>query len=102
MMSQDQKKIKCGVAGVGYLGQHHARIYNELDQCELVGVFDPDHKVLEKISAEQDCVAFKSLEDLARSCEAVSVVAPYRFTCRSINSNHARGLPCFNRKTTMR
>ena len=76
MMSQDQKRIRCGVAGVGYLGQHHARIYNELDQCELVGVFDPDHKVLEKISAEQDCVAFKSLEDLARSCEAVSVVAP--------------------------
>ena len=76
MMSQDQKRIRCGVAGVGYLGQHHARIYNELDKCELVGVFDPDHKVLEKISAEQDCVAFKSLEDLARSCEAVSVVAP--------------------------
>ena len=30
--------IKCGVAGVGYLGKHHARIYDSLDGCELVGV----------------------------------------------------------------
>ena len=28
--------IKCGVAGVGYLGKHHARIYDSLDGCELV------------------------------------------------------------------
>ena len=33
-------KLKCGVAGVGYLGQHHARIYSELDSAELVGIYD--------------------------------------------------------------
>ena len=30
--------LRCGVVGVGYLGRHHARIYHELDDCELVGV----------------------------------------------------------------
>ena len=35
-----RKKIKCGVAGVGYLGQHHARIYQALPTSDLVGVYD--------------------------------------------------------------
>ena len=40
-MSEDSK-IRCGVVGTGYLGQHHARIYNELNACELVGIVEPD------------------------------------------------------------
>ena len=34
--------LKCGVAGVGYLGKHHARLYHALDGAELVGVFEPN------------------------------------------------------------
>ena len=61
-----------------------------------MGVFDPDHKVLEKISAEQDCVAFKSLEDLARSCEAV-LSTPTDLHAE-VSIPIMQGLPCFNRK----
>jgi hypothetical protein len=35
-------KLKTGVIGVGSLGQWHARIYSELPDSELVGVFDAD------------------------------------------------------------
>ena len=31
-------KICCGVAGVGSLGQHHARIYATLPGAELAGI----------------------------------------------------------------
>ncbi len=34
-------KIKCGVAGVGSLGRHHARIYTALPHAELTGIFEP-------------------------------------------------------------
>ena len=37
MINSSIDKILCGVAGVGYLGKHHARIYEELDICEFVG-----------------------------------------------------------------
>ena len=37
-----QQVIKVGVYGVGSLGQHHARVYHELDETELVGVYDVD------------------------------------------------------------
>jgi len=33
-------KIQCGVAGVGSLGQHHARIYAALPGAELAGIFE--------------------------------------------------------------
>ena len=33
-------KIRCGVAGVGSLGQHHARVYATLPGAELTGIFE--------------------------------------------------------------
>ena len=33
---------KVAVVGVGRFGQHHARVYHELPEAELVGVFDTD------------------------------------------------------------
>jgi predicted dehydrogenase len=37
-------ELRMGVIGVGHLGQHHARVYAELDGCRLVGVCDPDQQ----------------------------------------------------------
>ena len=69
-------QLKCGVAGVGYLGQHHARIYKELSQCELVGVHDVDQDRAREIADQNGCDVFGSLEELADSCEAASVAVP--------------------------
>jgi predicted dehydrogenase len=61
---------------VGYLGQHHARIYKNLNGCELVGVFDPNEATRSKVASEQDCKAFTDLEKLGDECDVVSVVSP--------------------------
>jgi predicted dehydrogenase len=79
MAELSQNKIKCGVAGVGYLGQHHARIYNSLNSCELVGVFDPHLKSSQSVGNAQDCRVFNSLKELGESCDVVSVVSPTDF-----------------------
>ena len=42
------KKVNVGVIGVGQLGQHHVRIYNELEDTNLVGICDTDPKKEEK------------------------------------------------------
>lgn len=68
--------LKCGVAGVGYLGQHHARIYSALKQTELVGVYDIDAKRAREVAAAHGGEVFSSVEALAEACEAVSVVVP--------------------------
>jgi predicted dehydrogenase len=71
-----RKKIKCGVAGVGYLGQHHARIYQALPTSDLVGVYDLNEERAEKIAKKNKCPRFNSLEELGESCDAISVAVP--------------------------
>ena len=69
-------RLKCGVAGVGYLGRHHARIYHSLEQVELVGLFEPDDGRANEVCREYGCRRFDSLEALGEACEAISVVVP--------------------------
>lgn len=71
-----ESKVRVGVAGVGYLGEHHVRIYNALPQCELVGLFDIDTARAQAIGARYGCPSFESLEALGAACDAVSVVVP--------------------------
>ena len=76
MIDYSKHKILCGVAGVGYLGQHHARIYNELEICELVGFYEPNDEAASKIEGLYSCRRFGSLDELGSACNAVSVVCP--------------------------
>ena len=74
-MSNDEKLL-CGVAGVGYLGQHHARIYAELEGSHLAGVYDSDRRRAEEIAQKYGCKVFDSIAELGGACDAVSVVVP--------------------------
>ncbi len=69
-------KIRCGVVGVGSLGQHHARIYASLPGAELAGIYDASVARGAEISGKLGCRRFESIEELAAVCEAVSVVVP--------------------------
>ncbi len=69
-------KLKCGVAGVGYLGQHHARIYSELDSAELVGIYDNNPARATEIAQKYGCAVFTSIDELGQACDAVSVAVP--------------------------
>lgn len=69
-------KIRCGVAGVGSLGQHHARIYATLPGAELAGIFEPNNARAAEICAKFNCRRFATIEELGDACDAVSVVVP--------------------------
>jgi predicted dehydrogenase len=70
------EKIKCGVVGVGSLGQHHARIYSTLPSAELTGIFETSDARAAEICAKYNCRRFTTLEELGEACDAVSVVVP--------------------------
>ncbi len=69
-------KIRCGVIGVGSLGQHHARIYASLPGAELTGIYDKSAARAAEIAEKVGCRRFETLEELAAVCDAVSVVVP--------------------------
>ncbi|HVW20491.1 MAG TPA: Gfo/Idh/MocA family oxidoreductase [Opitutaceae bacterium] len=71
-----KEKIRCGVAGVGSLGQHHARIYAGLPGAELAGIFEADDRRAQEICARHGCRRFATVEELGASCDAASVVVP--------------------------
>ena len=61
---------------MGSLGQHHARIYAALPDVELVGIVDTDPDRAAEIARQHGTRVYSSAEDLARECEAVSIVVP--------------------------
>jgi predicted dehydrogenase len=68
--------IKTGVVGVGFLGQHHARLYSELPGSELVGVYDVNELRAAEIAAAHKCRPFSTVEELGEVCDAISVAVP--------------------------
>ncbi len=68
--------VKCGVAGVGSLGQHHARIYGTLPGAELTGIFETSDARAQEICAKFNCRRFATLAELGAACDAVSIVVP--------------------------
>lgn len=70
------EKVKVGVFGVGVLGRHHARIYSEIEDVQLVGVYDRDPDRAAEVAAAYGTRRFDSMADLASAIEAASIAVP--------------------------
>lgn len=70
------KQTRVGVVGVGSLGQHHARIYAELEEAELVGVVDIREDRRKEIAERYQCAAFGDFADLIGKVDAISLAVP--------------------------
>jgi predicted dehydrogenase len=68
--------LPVGVAGVGSLGQHHARLYAALPEARLVGVYDVVPERAAEVAARFGTRAYPSLDALLADVEALSVVVP--------------------------
>jgi len=75
-MKTTVKPIRTGVVGVGSLGQWHARIYSEMPDVELVGVYDSDRRRAKEIAARYHTKVFKSVKELAAATDALNIVVP--------------------------
>lgn len=70
------KPTKVAVVGVGQFGRHHARVYRDLPEAELAGVFDINEQKAAAVASEYNCRKFSSLEELFGEVEAVSLAVP--------------------------
>ena len=68
--------LAVGVAGVGHLGRHHARLYASDPGARLVGVVDADLDRARAVAAEFSCRAFRDVSELAGEVVAASVATP--------------------------
>jgi predicted dehydrogenase len=70
------RKLKVGVIGVGALGRHHTRLYNEISNADLVGIYDANEETAKKISEEFGVKIFPTIEELAEACEGINIAVP--------------------------
>ncbi|HUF60513.1 MAG TPA: Gfo/Idh/MocA family oxidoreductase [Verrucomicrobiales bacterium] len=69
-------ELRVGVAGVGAIGQNHARVLAELEGVKLVGIFDLDAERAAEAAKRFGTRVFASLEDLAGAVDAATVATP--------------------------
>ena len=69
------KVIKIGVVGTGHLGKLHTKILKQVNNCELVGVYDKDNQCAKEAANEFKTRAFENIDDLLNEVDAISIVA---------------------------
>jgi predicted dehydrogenase len=71
------RPLRCGVIGVGRMGRHHARVYAQLPDTELVGVVDANADRAGDVAEQWNCRHFHSVENLLNAgVDCVSIAVP--------------------------
>jgi predicted dehydrogenase len=76
---QASNKIRVAVLGVGSLGQHHARIYSELEKAgdiKLAGIYDANADTANRIGGKHHAKIFGSIIEAAENSDAVNIATP--------------------------
>ncbi|NWF50989.1 MAG: Gfo/Idh/MocA family oxidoreductase [Ignavibacteriaceae bacterium] len=68
-------KLKVAVIGTGHLGRFHTKLFNEIDSCQLTGIYDNDSQRAEIVSKEFNVPVFADLNSVIKSVNAVSIAA---------------------------
>lgn len=74
-MTVSTPPVDVGIIGVGSMGKHHARVYNNLPTANFVGVHDVNREQANWI-ADKYGVSIMELDQLLESVDAVSIVVP--------------------------
>ena len=79
--------LRIGVIGVGYMGQHHARVLSLLKDVELIGVADINVERGLDIASKYRVRFFEDYRDLLPHVDAVCIAVPTKL-------HHSVGLTC--------
>jgi predicted dehydrogenase len=69
------EKLKVGVIGTGHLGNLHTKMFYQIDNCELVGVYDSNYSTAKSTAEEYRVKAFKDIDEIINEVQAVSIAA---------------------------
>lgn len=68
-------KVKVGVIGTGHLGRLHTKLFRDVENCEIVGIYDVDGEKAKAVADEFGQTVFDDLDSLLGGVDAVSIVA---------------------------
>lgn len=68
--------LKVGVLGAGHLGKIHIRLLAEINEYQLLGIYDPRLEVAQEVANEYGIQAYDSIESLVEDVDVVDIVTP--------------------------
>lgn len=68
-------KVKVGVIGTGHLGKIHTKLFKEVANCELMGIYDRDSGCAKQVASEFKVKSFEDPDKLLDEIDAVDIVA---------------------------
>jgi len=69
-------KVRTAVVGAGKMGGIHAKVYNELEQSDLIAVVDTDADKAKNLAEQYNCSAFTDYTDILGKIDAVTIATP--------------------------
>ncbi|MFC1764026.1 Gfo/Idh/MocA family oxidoreductase [Planctomycetota bacterium] len=68
--------IRTAVVGTGKMGGIHAKVYNQMADCDLVAVVDTDRERAQAVAEKHGCAAYTSCGDILDKIDAVTIATP--------------------------
>lgn len=90
--------MRTAVVGVGHMGRHHARLYHELPQSQLVAVVDVNADRAAEIARQYHTRALASVDELPDGVQAVTVAVPTIYHRTITEKLLRRGIACLVEK----
>ncbi len=90
--------LAVGVIGCGRMGQLHARVYSQMPQVRLVGLFDADRDMAVAAQEKYGGEVFDSVPAMAERVQAVTIAVPTQFHASTAEPLLRRGVHCLIEK----
>jgi predicted dehydrogenase len=71
--------LRVGVIGCGRMGRLHARVYSQMSNVKLTGVFDAQPDTAAAVADEFASTARKTLDEMLPEVDAVTIAVPTKF-----------------------
>ena len=68
-------KLRVGVIGAGHLGKLHIKMFDEIENCLLIGVHDVNLETANSAAQQFNVKAYENIDDLLSEVDAVSIAA---------------------------
>jgi predicted dehydrogenase len=94
----NDKKLRVGVIGCGRMGRLHARVYSQMPQVTVTGVFDADADAAAGVADEYQLPHRKTLEELLGNVDAVTIAVPTKFHLSIAEQCLSRRIACLIEK----
>jgi predicted dehydrogenase len=90
--------LSVGVIGTGRMGRLHARVYSQMPQVKLAGLYDANPEAAREAAEQYDAQAFDDIGELLSRVSAVTIATPTVTHLEMSRQCLSRGVPCLIEK----